>query len=99
VSFTCPRCLRTSHNPNDELEGYCGACHEVTRIHTAGRALAIETTRAGHAAGEGTYIVTVDKAGRTSVLVPFSVVLVELNPDIAFNVRGLLEAIRQGSIR
>lgn len=30
VSFTCPRCLRTSHNPNDRAEGYCGACHGWT---------------------------------------------------------------------
>lgn len=28
MSFTCPRCLKTSHNPNDEREGYCGACHD-----------------------------------------------------------------------
>lgn len=30
VSFTCPVCSRTSHNPNDEQEGYCGACHAFT---------------------------------------------------------------------
>jgi hypothetical protein len=30
ASFTCPRCGRTSHNPNDAREGYCGACHEWT---------------------------------------------------------------------
>lgn len=27
MSFTCPRCGRTSHNPNDERERYCGFCH------------------------------------------------------------------------
>jgi hypothetical protein len=27
VSYTCPRCGRTSHNPNDVRERYCGACH------------------------------------------------------------------------
>jgi hypothetical protein len=27
VSYTCPRCKRTSHNPNDEAQRYCGACH------------------------------------------------------------------------
>ena len=26
-SITCPRCGRTSHNPNDVRERYCGACH------------------------------------------------------------------------
>ena len=25
--FTCPRCHRTSHNPNDARHDYCGACH------------------------------------------------------------------------
>lgn len=25
--YTCPRCGRTSHNPNDVRERYCGACH------------------------------------------------------------------------
>jgi transcription elongation factor Elf1 len=30
-SFTCPRCGRTSHNPNDVQEGYCGHCHDWTR--------------------------------------------------------------------
>ena len=29
-SFTCPRCGRTSHNPDDKREGYCGACHDWT---------------------------------------------------------------------
>jgi hypothetical protein len=29
-SFTCPRCGATSYNPNDVLEGYCGACHDWT---------------------------------------------------------------------
>lgn len=26
-TFTCPRCSRTSHNPNDVANRYCGACH------------------------------------------------------------------------
>jgi hypothetical protein len=29
-SFTCPRCGRTSHHPDDVRERYCGACHEFT---------------------------------------------------------------------
>lgn len=29
-SFTCPTCGRTSANPNDVREGYCGACHAFT---------------------------------------------------------------------
>lgn len=31
-SFTCPRCGRTSHNPHDLSEGYCGACHDWTGV-------------------------------------------------------------------
>jgi hypothetical protein len=30
VSYACPRCGRTSHHPLDEIEGYCGACHDWT---------------------------------------------------------------------
>jgi ribosomal protein S27AE len=30
-SITCPRCGRTSYNPTDIDEGYCGACHDWTR--------------------------------------------------------------------
>jgi hypothetical protein len=30
MSFMCPVCHRTSHNPNDEAAGYCGACHDFT---------------------------------------------------------------------
>lgn len=30
VSFTCPACGKTSYNPNDAREGYCGACHAFT---------------------------------------------------------------------
>ena len=29
-SFTCPRCGRTSHHPDDVRERYCGACHDWT---------------------------------------------------------------------
>jgi hypothetical protein len=35
VTFTCPDCGRTSWNPNDAREGYCGACHAVTATQTA----------------------------------------------------------------
>ena len=27
ASITCGRCGRTSHNPNDVVQRYCGACH------------------------------------------------------------------------
>jgi ribosomal protein L37E len=30
-SITCPRCGRTSYNPNDIREGYCGFCHDWTQ--------------------------------------------------------------------
>jgi hypothetical protein len=30
VSYTCPKCGRTSHHPEDERHGYCGACHDFT---------------------------------------------------------------------
>jgi hypothetical protein len=30
MSYTCPVCLRTSHNPNDDAEHYCGYCHDWT---------------------------------------------------------------------
>ncbi len=28
MAYTCPKCGRTSHNPNDERHRYCGACHQ-----------------------------------------------------------------------
>jgi len=28
--FVCPRCAATSAWPDDEREGYCGACHDWT---------------------------------------------------------------------
>jgi hypothetical protein len=30
AASTCPRCGRTSHNPTDIAQGYCGACHDWT---------------------------------------------------------------------
>lgn len=30
MPFTCPCCGRTSHNPHDTEQGYCGACHWFT---------------------------------------------------------------------
>lgn len=30
-SICCPLCGRTSHHPVDIAEGYCGACHQITR--------------------------------------------------------------------
>jgi len=31
-SFTCPVCTRTSWNPDDVREGYCGSCRSWTGI-------------------------------------------------------------------
>jgi hypothetical protein len=30
MAFTCPVCNSTSHHPDDERHGYCGACHAFT---------------------------------------------------------------------
>ena len=30
AGFTCPRCGRTSHHPEDIREGYCAHCHAWT---------------------------------------------------------------------
>jgi hypothetical protein len=30
MSFTCPKCRRTSYHPEDERFGYCGACKRFT---------------------------------------------------------------------
>ena len=32
MAFTCPRCGMTSHNPDDEANGYCGNCHDFTGV-------------------------------------------------------------------
>lgn len=33
MSFTCPKCFRTSHHPEDERHRYCGRCHESFSQH------------------------------------------------------------------
>lgn len=30
LTFTCPKCRRTSHHPRDAAAGYCSACHGFT---------------------------------------------------------------------
>ena len=30
MAFTCPRCARVSYSPQDERQGYCGACCDWT---------------------------------------------------------------------
>jgi hypothetical protein len=30
VAFTCPKCGKTSHHPDDERHGYCANCHDFT---------------------------------------------------------------------
>lgn len=50
-AFTCPSCGKTSHNPGDVREGYCGRCHAWTRDeceHTAGIRLAYIEVQAVH---------------------------------------------------
>ena len=37
VTFTCPRCRRTSYNPNDARDRYCGACKWWTGDPTLGQ--------------------------------------------------------------
>lgn len=32
TSITCPRCRRTSYNPNDVLYRYCGNCHQFLDV-------------------------------------------------------------------
>lgn len=31
-SYTCPVCRSVSYNPNDVEQGYCGKCHDFTRL-------------------------------------------------------------------
>jgi len=31
AGYACPRCRRRSYNPNDGINGYCGACRDWTR--------------------------------------------------------------------
>lgn len=30
LPFTCPRCSKTSHHPDDKRYGYCANCHDYT---------------------------------------------------------------------
>jgi hypothetical protein len=44
VSYTCPHCGATSHNPNDERERYCGRCHRFADDETGLRRYASWST-------------------------------------------------------
>lgn len=44
--FTCPDCGRTSHNPNDARERYCGACHTFPYDRIEGKTRPGATTTA-----------------------------------------------------
>lgn len=37
LPFTCPRCRRTSHHPDDKRYGYCANCHAYTGTPEAPR--------------------------------------------------------------
>ena len=39
--FRCPRCAMVSHNPHDEMNGYCGACRDFTGGEQAGPKLVV----------------------------------------------------------
>jgi hypothetical protein len=45
MSFTCPICEKTSHNPNDERERYCDNCKAFTR--EIGRELKVSELKPG----------------------------------------------------
>lgn len=36
-SFTCPRCSRITHHPDDVREGFCGFCHDWTGLQVSRR--------------------------------------------------------------
>lgn len=46
MPFTCPRCSRTSHHPEDERHGYCGACHWWTGDPSLGSPEVLELVEA-----------------------------------------------------
>lgn len=41
MSFTCPDCGMTSHNPNDERWGWCGNCNAFTSPEAKARGMAL----------------------------------------------------------
>jgi hypothetical protein len=55
MAFTCPRCGRTSHHPEDEREGYCGACHHWTGERRVPAATQLRRALGNHAGGIGIY--------------------------------------------
>ena len=42
-SITCPQCGKTSHNPNDVRERYCGFCHQFHEFMKIGGAMSAST--------------------------------------------------------
>ncbi len=48
ASYTCPRCGRTSHDPNDVRERYCGNCHDWTQLGAVYPGTALRKAMAEH---------------------------------------------------
>lgn len=47
MSYTCVFCGMVSHNPNDERQAYCGACHRFERDATVADVVASYTEELG----------------------------------------------------
>lgn len=47
MSYTCVFCGKVSHNPNDERQAYCGACHRFERDTTVEDVVASYTEEKG----------------------------------------------------
>lgn len=53
AGFTCPDCHRTSYNPSDVADGYCGHCHRRPFIdRDLADAARLEPAHDGHGAPE-----------------------------------------------
>lgn len=76
MSYTCPRCGRTSHHPEDEKNRYCAACKEFEVDEKANNILAtgaitaaLTMTRAS--AIKDVSLVTVDGQATNQLVVKF----------------------------
>lgn len=47
MSYTCPYCGATSHNPDDEQASYCGRCHRFDS-EGGGKSYSLACAQCGH---------------------------------------------------
>jgi hypothetical protein len=95
-SITCPECGRTSPNPDDVAQGYCGVCHWWTSDEVLGPARRAELAAVVDSARAAALVAEQEAAAaaaarRQAMLKRWARYMGPVTPDIEAAVRGLDE--------